>query len=421
MPNAQNVQLLGPLPRGDDLLRPFRATLIYAVWLSCATLPNVAFASVEYNFTQVASTSGELEQIFSQFPEMTEDGQVFFEADLPGDVQALLLGSGGPLSIVTSFTGAPLTGISGNTNGKQQTNALGEVVFRGTPAFGSEQIYHWTAGGGLNAIYFSTGPAATSFQFNFEPSINNQGDIVFNASGQGLPEAIFVGDRDGTSPAIALAATGGPLFEGFSRFIQPHIADDGTVFVLADKNSVRGIHKLTGPGTSVTIAEIGADFDQWSRFAANQSEVAFLGELSTGDRGVFVGDENGLVLVAGDDPQFRITNEPGLNDHGDVVLRGEFNPNTNRLDAIMTGPDQSADRLIMEGDLLLGQPVTQLFAGHGSINNQGQIAFFASRFDPQTGFSDSGIYLATPVPEPSALTLAACALLALAARRKRRL
>lgn len=357
-----------------------------------------------YAISKIASTEKDLDVLPSQIPEMTEGGKVLFIGRLdvaPFGVEAILGGNAGGYAPILSWTGVPREGLSGNLLGKRQSNALGEFVFRGGFGGSNRDVYIWTSEAGPRRLY-------SDFNFDGEPSINNNGAIAFSGSGQGLPEAVFVGDREGTKPAEALAATGGPLYEGFSRFFESMITDDGTVFVRADKDGAggQGYYKLTGPGASTKIAEVGAELVSLSQFDVNnQNEIGFLGELASGERGILIGDENGLDLVAQDRARFRITNPPGLNDRGHFVYKAELDPGNRRLDVLLTGNDLARDRLIGEGDLLLGQTVTQLYAGRGGINNRGQIAFFASRVDPRTGQSNNGVFLATLVPEPPALLL----------------
>ena len=136
----------------------------------------------------------------------------------------------------------------------------------------------------------------------------------------------------------------------------------------------------------------------------NQNQVAFLGTKPSGERGAFVGDEINLDLVIPNSSQIHVINTPGINNLGGIVARAHVSARFGPLEAILTGSDLAIDVLIQEGDDLFGLPVTSLYAGRGSIDNRGQIAFFTTRFDSKINSSIFGIFLATPVPEPGTLS-----------------
>jgi hypothetical protein len=399
-------------------MRIHNANAAAAALFTVCVFSSVA-SGIEYQFTRIALTGAEVHLLQGQEPELNDQGGALFTGRFADDVEALLIGDGGPFDLITAWTGAPRFGITANAIGEQQMNEVGDVVFRGQPpGVGDRRIFLWPNGEPLKELYTTTGGPNNTFRFSSEPSINDRGDVVFVGSGQSLLEAVFVGDRNGTLPVTALAAADGPLAEGFSNFAAPRITNDGTVILVATKNSALGIHKLTGPGMSVPIAEIGRGFNAISQPDANNHGIAaFIGETSDGIGGVFVGDENGLARVATATTTLRFINEPGINDQGDVVFRGQLNTGNDVRDILMTGPDPVADKLIAEGDLLFGAPVIELIAGRGSINDVGQIAFFAQRALP-SGNTDSGIYVATPIPEPQTLALAFSGLLIAALLRR---
>lgn len=358
-----------------------------------------------YRFTRVASTGIELTgNLPSQIPEMTDNGSVLFTGELPGSLNAILIGNGGPLTPVTTWTNAPRVGISGNTLGGEQTNQTGDVVFRGSLGGSAQSVYLWNEDAGLRELYRAPGEFGQLNSFASEASINKVGQITFVASGYGIPLGVFVGDSNGTAPPTILAATGGPLFEGFSNLLNPKISENGTVFLNGVKNGTAGIYKLTGPGTSLSVAEVGSMFTRFNGFDVSGSDhLAFFGRTTNGlVDGIFLANGNALTTVALEGGGLNITNGPGLNEHDDVVFKAEVSAGAQTLDVLLTGPDPVNNRIIREGDVLLGKRVTQLFAGPGSINNSGQVAFFAERQDA-SGMTDYGIYIATPVPEPSGL------------------
>jgi hypothetical protein len=69
---------------------------------------------------------------------------------------------------------------------------------------------------------------------------------------------------------------------------------------------------------------------------------------------------------------------------------------------IFVGPDPATDKVIMQGDLLDGATLTSLMVSRNGLNNLGQIAFSGRLSDGTVG-----VWVATPLPEPSALVLLA--------------
>jgi hypothetical protein len=98
-----------------------------------------------------------------------------------------------------------------------------------------------------------------------------------------------------------------------------------------------------------------------------------------------------------------------INNQG-VVVFGAFTDRVDGTYGVFTGPDPIADKVIQEGDTLLGATVTDLSFSRGGFNNRGQIAFNATLSD-----GTSGVFVATPIPEPSTVVLLAAGALGLIA------
>jgi hypothetical protein len=385
--------------------------------LTQAPLP-AAVPNEPYVFTRVAETRREFTLIDSHIPEMMETGDVYFVARPPGAIQQLWVGNGVPNESVSG------TGIIASPLGVGRTNSAGEVVFSGRiPGVGlSTLIFHRAPGEEPEIIYDVRGSASTVFgSFMSEPSLNDAGQVAFVATGQGLPEAIFVGDREGTFPTTALASTGGPLWEGYTEFVRnPILLGDGSVVMRADRGDIHGLYHFTAPGVSETILETGGAFSEIGEFDVGASGDAIISafEASSG-RQVAVLKTNTSTTVLPMEGGIRGYSYVGINDFGQYVLLGYTSPGA---DVIMVGQETQMERLIGVGDTLFGGTVQVLYAGPSGINNSGQIAFYAVTSNNPFG----GIYIATPpartIPEPAtvAVTIALAVALCGAGHLKRR-
>jgi hypothetical protein len=392
---------------------PGRCTCFVAALLMglAATAFAVTPLNSGYHFTLVASSSGDFSSIDSQLPLMLEDGSVLFQGRLKSGVDVLALGDGGPLTTVTSWTGAPATGIRARMLGAQHANSSSTISFFGNRAAATsslERVYQWSATTGLEFHYRSDGAAADTFNgYRSDPSINDAGQIAFVASGQGLPTAIFVGDVSGTTP-IPLASSGGPLHEGFdSSFSQPQILDGGAVIAIGRKDGVIGIHKFTAPGVSTPIQQATSAFTLLGEFDANRAGSVTFALRSTAAgaaRQIVAGDEHGLQSVFAETSQYSPIRS-GINDLNQVLVSA-LDKTASNADVLFTGSNPTAGHVVGAGNVVLGQTVLALFAGAGGINNRGQIAFWAARRNARTGGEIYDIVIATPVPEPRSATLA---------------
>lgn len=111
---------------------------------------------------------------------------------------------------------------------------------------------------------------------------------------------------------------------------------------------------------------------------------------------------NGVPTLMTDD----LTTWFDINNSGAVAFLGKLNGIT----GIYTGPNSIGDRVVAIGDPLFGSSVTNLRFGGDGLNDLGQLGFY---YELANG--EHGVAMATPVPEPSTVALAAMALFATAA------
>jgi hypothetical protein len=167
---------------------------------------------------------------------------------------------------------------------------------------------------------------------------------------------------------------------------------DKTVLVNGPTHTVIADAFMYDPGAFSYLA--GADIN-------NQGTVVFIGKPKLGSGGATLyqyqnSQVTPLLDLALTDYTF-IDGMPGINDFGELLF---FTHLKNGSTGIFSGPDSVHDKVVETGDVIGGRTVTDV-ESLGAINNAGQVAFGASFAD-----GSSGIYLATPVPEPDGAILA---------------
>ncbi|HET7298565.1 MAG TPA: choice-of-anchor tandem repeat NxxGxxAF-containing protein, partial [Burkholderiales bacterium] len=197
--------------------------------------------------------------------------------------------------------------------------------------------------------------------------------------------------------------------------IEEHVSinDAGTVaFSGGGLSSSDLVGLFTGSGGAVTPIADDSGPLVFPFFASinDVGTVAFLAQLDGGGNGLFLGgtqvrpfaDTNGLF-------SFFFGRAPSINDTGQVAFGAGLDGGGT---GIFVGPNPLADKVITTGDSLFGSTVTSLSLGSQALNNAGRVAFYAELSD-----GTQGVFVATPVPEPSTLLLSAVALAGLAAGR----
>ncbi|MCA9187487.1 MAG: hypothetical protein KDA99_17790, partial [Planctomycetales bacterium] len=319
--------------------------------LSVVLLLSNAVLGARYEFKKIATHDMGFPIIKQQSPTISDDGHVLFLAEYDGG-EAGVISNGEELNVVTWYpdTGGSNNYIWGHFLGHQQANGAGEVVFLGGPTRQFQNLFLWTKGNAPKVLYSSLGGEET-FLFYEPPAINDHGDIVFIGNGLGLPEAVFVGSREGAYPPTVLASTGGPLYEGFSDFFESRITEDGTVYVLAEKDGLRGIYELPESGVSRTIASSGDEFGLIESFDINNSHQITFGAIRPdGLRSVYKADASGTSLVVAENSRVRMPHFPAIDDNGEVIYRATI---SSTLDAILTGTGTVPDNLIVNENGLL--------------------------------------------------------------------
>lgn len=357
--------------------------LLVALALNCSSLA----IAIEYTFSQVytgpalpgvAINDNGLVALISNYSLITTDGHT----------STIIASPTGPNSLRIYTPQAEMQALSLNNNGY--------VAFRGNAPGTPNWTYGILASNGT-----TTHKIAADIQnggsFNQIPrvamSINDSGMVAFGAMQVSPPvHRIFVGD--GTTDPVQLNDCFGHA---------PAINNSGTVAYLNWDTFAMEIQKGTQlfslSGVSAAHMPDINDFGTAAFFGGVegvQKVVVWDGVSSPMfiDGSLYYCLTDGLVFDGGS-PSCAINNQ-GL------VVFGATTQSNPYMQGIFTGPNPIADKVIQAGDLLDGFAVENLSFSRNGLNNLGQIAFLAYMSD-----GTQGVWVATPVPEPSTLILLA--------------
>jgi hypothetical protein len=199
----------------------------------------------------------------------------------------------------------------------------------------------------------------------------------------------------------------------FSLFGSPAISTNGTVAFFANVDTGGGgVFTINPQGGLATVADTAGGFTYLGSPVMNaQGQAVFYGGQDTGINGIFVGRDGTLTTIADTTGEFSSFQAyPAISNNGTVAFMAALKSGGF---GIFTGSNSSTGKVITSGDQLFGSSVTFVSTFSQSINNSGQIAFYASLADGR-----SGVYVASPVPEASTLVLLATGLLALIIMRQ---
>ena len=253
------------------------------------------------------------------------------------------------------------------------------------------------AGGPPVPLIDSSGPCRTFFT----SSLNDAGAVAVTANRDDGGQDVLLLRPGVASPVVVAHADPGPsvLFgqpdinsAGAVAFAQYDRASDTLAYLRRDPDgTMRELYTLppdalrTGISTAVSLNDDGT--------------AAFLlpggadpARIVTTD-GTVPGAVATIATTAG---PFASFSAPALNDRGDIVFVATLDESAGGGLALYTGPDPLRDRVLGTGDPLFGSTVTDVrIIPVSALNDTGQIAF---RYELANG--QSGIALATPVPEP---------------------
>jgi hypothetical protein len=352
-----------------------------------------ASAAANYTFRKVVDLSDGFTQIASQ-PAINNSGTVAFGAATPGMQGVFSITTGGVLTPI-ALLDQPYIGFShvgGIDVGTPDINDAGQVAFF---AFGSGGSGIFTSDGAITTtIAHSDGLAINPSQLRDEVSINNSGTVAFSIEGSSSTDSVHIGN-------------GGPVVTIDSNGRDPSINDAGVV----------AYSTQLGPNNAAIVTSEGrrivsqAENGILSAFPSinNAGVVAFQGKPeSTQIPGIYAGSGvSNVTLVA--EANGPLT-DPGargnlaINDRGAVAFWSELSGTGG---GIFIGPDRINDKVIAEGDNLLGGRVNLVEFSRNGLNDHGQIVFSAqyTRLVDGLPINSKGIFVADPNPSPAVVDL----------------
>lgn len=367
-------------------------SLVLATVLAAAA--GAAQAAVDYRFTPLALSGTDFDPFGFGAPVLNNAGLAAFGAVLADGSNALLASSGTPTTVAdeTLFRrfGNPTINGAGQIGFEASLrNVTGEGIFRGP---------------GTPPVTVAGTRDAGDFDFvNAGPSMNAAGRVAF--IGERIVAGQFVaGVYAGSGGAVAPIVDASNGFSGFTG--NPSLNDPGQVaFVALRDNAPNGLFLGSG-GAFTTVADESGRLTSVFGFGDpslnERGEVAFRAGTnddpdenggSTGE-GIFLFTGGRLTtVVEGGFATFAALGDPSLNNLGQVAFVASP---TFSEQVLVVGASLTDGRVIGTGDLLFGRRVSGVVFSREGLNDQGQLAF-AVLFDD----GSSGVFLATPVPEPA--------------------
>jgi hypothetical protein len=350
--------------------------VLLAIALS-AMLATSTEAAPAYKFDEIVDSSQGLNP--DGCPAINGEGEVAFKAVNDLFVATIFRAAGRALTPIADDTGE--LGFLGRN---PSINDLGQVSFAARLDDGSEAIL--VGSGGPLTTIARTEPGEFNF-FVFDTSVNDAGQVAFSAEIDNFDEGLFVGSG-GPVTTVYLDSTSD--FAG--ALARPSINDAGEIAFEEDLDNGTDVISLFTGGRFVTIVDDRGRVNATSDPQLNNAGVvAFNAALDNGERGVFTQGRRGpLTTVADSSGSFSFFSffGPSINDSGQVAFGASLDTGES---GIFTGPEPVADRVIGTGERLAGSTVISLTICSEGLNAAGEIAFVAQFDDGRRG-----IFVATP-------------------------
>ena len=373
--------------------------------------PSLALAQpMTYTYARRADTAGPLSSLFP--PAIAADGTVAFYSQLAAGGAAIYTAAPDGSLVQKAASGAQFSNF---TSASVRINAGGTVAFAATATVsGASEIYTASPAGTLTRV--ATTQSGGGFVGLLEPSINAGSTVAFIGFPSAGVTSVYTA-APGGSPAL-IASPGG-VITSFARS-SPINTGGSVAFFASVAGGGEAVYTLAPGGSPVQIANTSgpfADFFNQGRVALNDSgTVGFVASLDAGGQGLYkVAPGGSPVEIANTSGPFSSFGSPSINALDVLTFTADLD--AGGRDLYVLPPGGLLTRLIGTGDPLDGSTITGFAfpSNTSALNDAGQIAFVANLADGR-----QGVFVATPVPEPTSLAfLGACGVAAFVHRRRR--
>jgi hypothetical protein len=353
---------------------------ILSLTASAQTRPE-AITKKDFSFVNAVDNSQDF-TTFGLAPAINEAGAVAFEAT------GVQFTSGSvwkwQYAILTPIATSGAKSALGAFGDNVVINSAGRVGFNAKVLSSNDTIIATGDGGMLNKIASASEQGLVGGPFLGISSMNESGTVVFLGTRKGFRSQAFFAGRGGPLRAIVDTATD-PRFGGLGN---PAINASGTIVFrgsLAD--TTEGIF-LSGSAIKDIADTNTPNFFDFLDPVINDSGTAG-GAIffTTGGVEVFTGTDGGITPRTNPDSSlFTFVDNVSINNRGDVAFFATETVGRDGIFVELTG-GSNAVPVIETGDALFGSTVVALSMGRFSFNAGGQIAFHYQLADGRSGIA----------------------------------
>lgn len=351
--------------KGGGMIRSIQSerSRRYGIVLGMTLITLTAYADLPPGtFVNIAdTTTGELTNLAA--PAVNNTGVVAFAAQIPAGGRGVYTGS---ISTPVNTFGSIIVVGSKDSIGRPAINNAGLVAVQVSYDIGGHQMIVG-AGGSFDIIADNTGPALI---MGTEIGINDSGDVVFSGSPVfgSANQAIHIGNNSTPTNTLTTIAT---LGDGFTSVISPDINTGGMV-CFTGRSSIDLSWRLYTGGAGKPITSVVGSGTFPFRGVINDSGSTVFYSTASGTSGLYINGASGtqpFVTIGG---EFTALSEvAAINNMGVVAFIGTTSAGV----GIYAGPDPVEDRLIGVGDALFGSTISSLELARHGLNDAGQLAF----------------------------------------------
>lgn len=346
----------------------------------------------DYVFMRIADTAGNFSSINPW--SVTDGGVVSFDVGFDSGNEGVFLGDAEGVTKIVA-TGDTLNGFNFQFVSNGVVNEHGQVVF-GAKRNQDDKVQGTFLYDHGVVTKLDTTTARQSPGWHW---INNLGEVAAESSANSYTDLYLFRENEAVAKLTGSSINGGTG--------SPIINDAGQMVITSFTGQSHEPYRLWswdgetatkifatdffGPYAGISPADLNADGA--ILFVARHKDLAGGATLFRYSNGTL------HALIDSDDSPYYTMHSASISDDGGIAFWALLDDDTA---GVFTGPDPELDAVLRDGDILDGQTVAKVNPTARSMrNNRGQIALSVNFAD-----GTQALYLASPVPEPSAAALA---------------